>query len=133
MNNDLQKLIKKLNLNSPTTEDQIQKIEKHFQIKFPSEYVEFMLQSSGAEGFVNEEYLKLWKVEDLPQMNEGYKADEFFPGLILFGSDGGGEAYAFDKKENMSIVNPPFIGSSEDIRKCGKTFTEFLQYLFDKK
>ena len=36
---------------------------KHFAIDFPSDYVAFMRQSNGGEGFVGSEgYLQLWPV-----------------------------------------------------------------------
>lgn len=131
-NQKFKKFTEKLTLNPPAIIDQIKEVEKHFQIEFPSDYVDFMLQSDGAEGSINEAYVQLWKIEDLPRRNAGYEFKKDFADLILFGSDGGGEAYAFEKQNNMFIVNPPYIGSPEDTRKCAKTFSEFLQYLYDQ-
>ena len=49
---------------------------------------------------------------------------EFAPGLILFGSDGGGEAYAFDVREAVPIiVEVPFIGmGGDEAKRCGASF-----------
>ena len=38
----------------------------------------------------------MWRAEELVEMNRAYKTAEFFPNLFFIGSNGGGEAYAFD-------------------------------------
>ena len=50
------------------------------------------------------------------------------PGLVVFGGNGAGEAYAFDPRgEYMTIVMFPWIGhDDEEILFQGRTFTEFL-------
>jgi hypothetical protein len=53
---------------------------------------------NGGEGFIGENYLRAWPVEDLIQSNKDYRVDEAAPGLFLFGSSGGGEAFAFDTR-----------------------------------
>jgi hypothetical protein len=54
---------------------------------------------------------------------------QFAPDLLLFGSDGGGEAYAFDTRESpWGVVKVPFIGMSDrqSIVLLGRSFVEFL-------
>jgi len=50
------------------------------------------------------------------------------PGLLLFGSDGGGEAYGFDMRTpNKHIVQIPFVGMDwADAIAMGSRFEEFL-------
>jgi len=44
-------------------------------------------------------------------MNKSYGVNDYAPGLFLFGSDGGGEAFAFDARSDAKpIVSVPFIG-----------------------
>ena len=91
-----------------------------------------MAESNGAEGGVGKHaYLALWRIEDIIPRNEGYAVSEFAPGLILFGSDGGGEAYAFDVREAVPIiVEVPFIGmGGDEAKRCGASFLSLLQYL----
>ena len=112
----LSELTKDLNLNDPASEEDINKAESKI--------------GNGGEGLIGQAYLKLWKVEEIKTMNDSYKTNEFFSGLVFIGSDGGGEAYAIDtRKEPFSFVNVPFVGSLDDLRECGKTFVEFLEYL----
>ncbi|HWV14979.1 MAG TPA: SMI1/KNR4 family protein, partial [Cellvibrio sp.] len=85
----------------------------HFSL--PNDYVEFLRRSDGGEGFVNDNYLILWKLGELKVFNEEYEVDEYAPGIFLFGSNGGGEGYGFDlRSETMKIVSIPFIGMDLD-------------------
>lgn len=43
--------------------------------------------------------------------NRGYKVEEFFPNFFFIGTDGGGEAYAFDiSGDDATVFDVPFIG-----------------------
>jgi hypothetical protein len=73
----------------------------------------------------------IWPVNEIKELNEGYGIDEFAPGLVLFGGDGGNTAYAFDiRSEEMPIVEVQL--DTLDIshaKHCGATFKEFLGVL----
>jgi hypothetical protein len=59
--------------------------------------------------------------------------NDFAKGLVLFGSDGGDKAHAFDTRTNeLNIVTVPFIGMDlEEVNTCSNTFNGFLQYLLN--
>ena len=43
--------------------------------------------------------------------NRDYEVESYCPELLLFGSSGGGEAYAFDKRSlPWRVVEVPFVG-----------------------
>lgn len=134
MDDILKKLIEKMELNPPTTSSALTDVEAKLRIKLPNQYIDFMMESNGAEGNIGRSYIAIWAAEQIVQLNEGYAVNEFTPGLVYFGSDGGGMAYAFDNRtENVSIVVIPFESIHiEDAKMCGKTFVEFLQYLFNE-
>lgn len=109
----------------------IRNAEEALQVELPPDYVSFLRSYNGGEGTIGETYLVLWKAEELAEMNQSYRATEFVPELLLIGSDGGGEAFAFDKRTApWGVVMVPFIGLE---MKCadsmGATFTEFLNSL----
>jgi hypothetical protein len=57
----------------------------------------------------------LWRLEELLELNESYRIYEFARGLFLFGSNGGGEAFAFDMRSDQKlIVSMPYIGMAID-------------------
>jgi hypothetical protein len=77
----------------------------------PHEYTQFLRKHNGGEGFVGDNYLVLWRAEELGTFNREYEVKHHAPGLLLFGSNGGGEGYGFDTRvADMPIVRVPFIG-----------------------
>jgi hypothetical protein len=135
MNDQITKLTNQLTLRPGAPIALLREVERTFGISFPSQYVDFMTKSNGAEGFVGlNSYLMLWPVEEIVSLNKGYPVHKFAPGLVLFGSDGGGMAYAFDaRSRTMPIVTIPFIGLDiKEAKLCGYTFVEFLEYLYNQ-
>lgn len=85
-----------------------------------------MKNNNGYTGMIRKEYYDIWKLEDIITRNNGYHVQEFFPNLVYFGSNGGDEAFAFDKSNNMSIVSIPFIGTEEDKTVIADSFNNFI-------
>lgn len=131
MNEEILKLTQKMDYNESVSATLVIDVQEKIKIKFPDDYIEFMLYSNGAEGFVGESYLAIWRLEEIVPLNDGYMVDKFVPGLILFGSDGGGEAYAFDTRFTPTqYVEIPYIGMSFETKKfLGISFLEFLNLL----
>ena len=100
---------------------------------FPRDYLDFMATHQlGGEGWLGDgDYLILWAIEDLGRLNKDYEVDVYAPGLVVFGSSGGGEAYAFDTRRSpWPVVEAPFVGLSLDlIVPISPTFTGFLMEL----
>ena len=80
---------------------------------------------------IGETYLMLWRVEELAEMNTAYQVDEYAPGLLLIGSDGGGEAFAFDTRTNpWPVVKVPFVGMDLQYAEVlSPSFDAFLKTL----
>jgi hypothetical protein len=93
-----------------------------------------MLLTNDGEGTIGEDsYLRLWKIEELIESNEGYAVEEFAPGLIIIGSDGGDIAYGFDfRSEFPLLIEVDFIGMDleEPFYSTG-SFFEFIEYLYN--
>ena len=86
-------------------------LEAEFQIKFPDDFIEFLLESNGAEGFVGRSYLVISSLDEMKEINKISDIGKYIPGLFLIGSDGGGESYALDtRKPNSAFVDFPTIG-----------------------
>lgn len=115
------KTIEQLKTNGPTSLEKIKVVEQKLNIKFPKDYINFMLKYNGGSGVINNNYIIIYKIDDC------YKNEEIFPNLIYFGSDGGGEAYAFDQNDNMSIIKVPFI--CDDVDKCKTIIGNFNDLL----
>ena len=97
----------------------------------PADYIGFLQWANGGEGFIDKTYLILWRVEELMDMNSAYQVAEFAPGILIFGSYGGGESFAFDMRATpVSIVSIPFIALElEDAIVVAPSFDAFLENL----
>lgn len=117
--------------NAPIDPTDIEIFEATAGFRLPTEYRLFLQNHDGGEGFIGPNtYVILWRLTDLLEMNAAYEVEEYVPGLFFFGSDGGGEAFAFDRTKEMSIVSVPFVGMEPDLAKpIATTFSEFVNAL----
>jgi len=129
---DKERLLARFNGNPPADVAAIRQFQSESRLDLPDGYAEFFQQMNGGEGFVGNAYLILWRVEELVEMNKAYEVAEYAPGLFLFGSDGGGEAFAFDMRSHPKpIVAVPFVGMELRLaRPVAADFKAFLQELF---
>ena len=84
------------------------------------------------EGTIGEcNYLVLWDRTEIEELNNDYAVQEFLNNIILIGSDGADTAYG--RNDVGEFVEVPFIGMNDDeIKIIGKTFDEFIMYLYKK-
>jgi hypothetical protein len=104
--------------------------KRNFQL--PTDYVQFLQHMNGGEGFLGENaYVVLSRVEKLGEMNAGYNVAQVAPDLFLFGSNGGGEAFAFDVRSTPHpIAAVPFLGMECNVIVISTSFRTFLEVLF---
>ena len=113
MNPDVAQLLVRFRKRSGAMSSALDRLQADLGSVVPDDDLEFLLESNGGEGLVGESYVTLWAAEDILRVNEMYGVREAAPGLVLFGSDGGGEGYAFDTRaSNVRIVMVPFVGMS---------------------
>jgi cell wall assembly regulator SMI1 len=118
--------------NEPPSVEAVRSVEDRLGCALPSQYKAYMLAHDGGEGFVGEHYLIPWRIGQLVEFNKDYEVAKYAPGLLLFGSNGGGEAFAFDTRttEKMTIRMVPFIGMSlQDAKVIADSFENFLACL----
>ncbi|ULR88298.1 SMI1/KNR4 family protein [Comamonas sp. B21-038] len=107
----IQNVLKDGQLNERASSAAIQAAIAALGRSLPSDYLQFIGEHDGGEGFIGDNYLILWKSEELATFNRQYEVEKYAPGIVLFGSDGGGEGYGFDTREaTMPVVRIPFIG-----------------------
>jgi len=126
-------LLGRFNMNPGVSAADISRFETATGLKLPGEYAEFLEASNGGEGFVGpNSYAIFWQLQELQRLNVEYETAEYAPGLFLFGSDGGGEAFAFDTRTYpWLVVRVPFVGMDAKLaRPMGDGFIAFLQRLY---
>ena len=92
-------------------------IEKINEVVLPKDYVEFMKKHNGGEGDIGETWLILYPLEELQEINDDYEIEEFLPGHIIIGSNGGGELYGIDI--NGNFFNVPVIMEEDYVTLLG--------------
>jgi hypothetical protein len=107
---------------APAQPAAIDRAEKALGGQLPSDYRAFLLEHNGGEGAI----AQLMPVEQLALAEEAYPELDHLAGWVVFGSDGGGEAFVFNEAGEVLLV--PWIGSREDAIPQG-SFTEFTQRL----
>jgi hypothetical protein len=130
---DIQEYIKFLKTNFPVKSADLSTFLSSIDFVPPSDYIDFMVLYNGAEGKVGKSsYLKIWAIEELIEYNRAYEVDLYAEGYFIFGTNLGGTAYAFNKKDS-SIVQFEFIGMLMDDNPiyCGAGFVDFLSYLYN--
>lgn len=124
------------NGNAPATPESVSECERGLSSRLPEDYVSFLRHYNGGEGFIGgESYLILWAVEELIPFNRDYEVALYCPELLLFGSSGGGEAYAFHRRAtSWRVVQVPFVGMDYSLcESMGDSFTEFIEKLAKKE
>ena len=129
---DWKSLLARFSRNQPANEVAIRTAENDSNSAFPTEYRDFLQFTNGGEGFVGSDgYAALWRVEGICPFNKEYEVSEYAPGLLLFGTNGGGECFGFDyRSPDRVIVQVPAIGMSlNDTLVIAPTFHGFLAFL----
>jgi hypothetical protein len=116
--------------NAPASSAALAALKAGLGKALPESYMAFLERANGGEGFVGEFYLRLWRAEELLELNRAYNTAEFFPNFFLIGTDGGGEAYGFDvSRGDTTVFGVPFIGLPSDARAVASSFDTFVATL----
>jgi hypothetical protein len=95
----------------------------------PADYLSAVDEFGGREGFIGETYLRLYRLEELVGLNVAYEVPALFPQVILFASNGAGEAFAFPLGQ-AGVLQVPFLPlSTEHAGRVASSFTEFVRLL----
>ncbi len=113
----------------------LKEVEAKLKVSFPDDYINFITVCNGGEGIVGNSYLAMWDVKELVSLNEDYGVAEFAPWIVLFGGNGGGLGYGFDKRSHpMRIVEVDYVCIDDPACQieCGQSFLQFLEFLFER-
>lgn len=94
-----------------------EEIGKVNNVILPEQYIEFMRKHNGGEGDIGETWFILFPLEELQEINDDYEIEEFLPGHIIIGSNGGGELYGID--EDGNYFNVPALIDEDDVSLLG--------------
>ena len=117
-------------IHQPTSQQNLEEIERQYHLNFPDDYKQLMLYSNGF-ALYNESQLLLHSIMELNAF-----ADEdimnYMPGIFVIGSDAGGNLYYFDLNNRLGYGNyaiflvPPSELSFDDSIFVGHAITEVI-------
>jgi|GEM_PF-5247186 hypothetical protein len=101
------RLAEHLTHRKPADSGRLADVGDRLRFVWPPEFIELFGITDGGEGWVGESYLSIFSVDELRDRNE----PEFWPDLVLFGSDGGGEGFALRRSSHPpDIVMANLVG-----------------------
>lgn len=119
--------------NAGSGSGELKAAQESLNFVLPEDYRVFMKARNGGEGFIGENYVIIWKLGELAEFNREYEVNKYAPGLVLFGSNGGGEGFGFDTRTQNSIVMVPFIGMGLSVaEEIARSFDLFICALAER-
>jgi hypothetical protein len=98
----------------------------------PKDYRDYVEGGGADAAFTDGDpgYFQLWPTSEIEQWNKDYQVEEYAPGFLGFGSDGGGEMLAFDRAGAVFMI--PFIGmNAEDANRIAGSWSEVASRIVD--
>lgn len=107
-------------------------IESSIIDKLPDEYLNFMKKYNGGAGFIGEEYLTLFKIEEIDKINNDYGVEEFDEDIVLIGSNSASEAIALDFRDKKTkYILIPSLFDYEAIIELSDSLYGFFKRVFE--
>jgi len=131
--NKIIKLLEDSNEQNKPDESLIQALLEKIDFPIDPDYWNFIENHDGGQLFFdNNEYLGLWTVEEVIQLNPYFEGDPEMDNYFFFGSDGSNTGYAFDKR-NGGVVSIDYIEWGEvEPKNIGDSFKSFINELSKK-
>jgi hypothetical protein len=128
MESIIKKITEQWNFISTTKLEQISAVENEFDVVFSEDYKTFLKWSNGGEGYIGENYISLWKVENLITLNKEYQIQKYLSNSFLaIGTDGGGICYGFNITNHTVFKCPLGDLNVGEIFVVAKSFKDFFE------
>ena len=117
--------------NPPATDEQIVALENKLQIELPGDYKEFLKQTNGFAGLINEFVVDFDPVDRIYQSTQDTCAD-FFPWAVYIGTNGNLEMFVIDKRKTpFQFGLLPYIATDNDFIPLSDSFENFIERLYN--
>ena len=117
------------------SEDAIQQLVDALSIELPSAYLALLKLTNGGEGPLSRQpyHLQLDAAETVMETAISERLDDFFPGFLIIGSNGGGEYIALDAREAGGLPVVALDMTNGDLRDTllliAKDFDAFMELI----
>lgn len=115
--------------NEKNTFESIENAENIVAYKFPEEYINFMLNSNGANGEIGEAYINVWSIDEVLDYYE-ISSEAGLNNLVFFASNEGNAGFAFNKEDNKIYSLPiDSLLKEKYLKCCSDDLISFFEYL----
>lgn len=114
----------------------IEQIQSFVNFNLPNDYLTFLQNYIGFEGFIGSEFVQLWDLDELIEANTDYQIFNNLPKTLGIGGNGSSEFIAIELTDDNSIrvVLSPFIDLDKQYHiEIGNSFTDYLNQLDNGK
>jgi len=113
----------------------VAKVEDTFARRLPDALRDIVLEADGLGGVIGGHELNIWSTEQIVAFNQANEVQKYYPALLMFGSDGGGETYTLDyRTDPPSVVLVAAIGFDyKSAIPIGTDFISFLDRMKDER
>jgi SMI1 / KNR4 family (SUKH-1) len=117
------------------SESAIEQLRKAVACQLPVSYLELLRTTNGGEGPLARQpyYLQLDSAEDVAEAAASKQHEEFFPGFVVIGSNGGGEFIAFDARTPGPLavvaIDMSNIDLGESVEPIASDFDAFIDLI----
>lgn len=117
-------------------EEQVRDVERHFGVRFPDDYRQFVMTRGSMDQYVPpaDDYLMINPIEEIISLNDAGEIQSRFAGAVVIGSDGSRELLAYDFRREppalvlLDITAPDWSSALHQ----AASLTEFLQRFPDR-
>ncbi len=104
---------------SPATPAQIAEVAAALHMSVPTDLADLLTSRGSGTGFIGEGgFLSVYPLEDWASHHEILNAATRWPGLLIFGNDGGNGLFGFDQ-QSQQYVEVDAIGEEDRLRPSG--------------
>lgn len=112
----------------------VEEIENKINFSLPEDYKFYATNYSGNENFIGNEYVELWDINQLLELNNEYGITKCLKNTIGIGGNGNSEFIGIELLESNEyrMVLSPFIDLNKKYNiEIGNSFTDFFERLED--
>lgn len=106
----------------------VEALEAIVKTALPTDYKKYLIHYLGFEGHIGQEFVRLWDLDELIDLNEKYRIFSCLPNTLAIGTNGSSEfiSIEFDTGD-VRIVLSPLIDLDKQLHvEIGTTFSDFL-------
>ena len=117
---------------TPPSTEEFNKLVDSLDFDLSSEYLDFIRNHNGGDGFIGEDCLNLWDINSILYINskENQVNPEFTKKFWLFATNTGIFQYAFEKSTGKIFEQDPYEPEYQEF--MGNTFKEFIENFSNK-